>query len=189
MKCSPVIPVPKKPAILALNDSRSFTLTSVVMKFLEHLMLSRLKSVKRTLLDPLQFTYWANRSVDDALNVGLHFILEHLQRPRQRSCLLPFPMRFTPLSLNSSIPCSSISGYNPVICQWSYSFLTCRKEQVRLAESNSSIGIIGSGSPRKMATFCCSSLSLHDWLHLNALELNTFKTVEVIVDFRKHSLP
>src|SRR4029434_10691792 len=30
------------------------------------------------LLDPLQFAYRANRSVDDAVNMALHFILQHL---------------------------------------------------------------------------------------------------------------
>eukprot|EP00064_Thunnus_orientalis_P006151 superscaffoldBa00000627_g6167 len=30
------------------------------------------------LLDPLQFTNRANRSVDDVLNMALHFILQHL---------------------------------------------------------------------------------------------------------------
>ncbi len=29
----------------------------------------------------MQFAYRANRSVDDAVNMGLHFILQHLDRP------------------------------------------------------------------------------------------------------------
>ncbi|KAK3568507.1 hypothetical protein QTP86_008603 [Hemibagrus guttatus] len=33
------------------------------------------------LLDPLQFAYRANRSVDDAVNMALHFILQHLDSP------------------------------------------------------------------------------------------------------------
>ncbi|XP_061652458.1 39S ribosomal protein L37, mitochondrial isoform X3 [Phyllopteryx taeniolatus] len=36
------------------------------------------QSVTRPLVDPLQFAYRANRSVDDSVNMGLHFILEHL---------------------------------------------------------------------------------------------------------------
>ncbi len=32
-------------------------------------------------LTPLQFAHRANRSVDDAVNMGLHFILQHLDRP------------------------------------------------------------------------------------------------------------
>ncbi|KAK3533985.1 hypothetical protein QTP70_035008, partial [Hemibagrus guttatus] len=33
------------------------------------------------LLDSLQFAYRANRSVDDAVNMGLHYILQHLDKP------------------------------------------------------------------------------------------------------------
>jgi len=29
-------------------------------------------------MKPLQFAYRANRSVDDAINIALHFILQHL---------------------------------------------------------------------------------------------------------------
>ncbi|KAL0201618.1 hypothetical protein M9458_004805, partial [Cirrhinus mrigala] len=55
-----IIPVPKKPKITGLNDYRPVALT--------------------TSLDPLQFAYRANRSVDDAVNMGLHFILQHLDK-------------------------------------------------------------------------------------------------------------
>ncbi|KAK3549702.1 hypothetical protein QTP86_007167 [Hemibagrus guttatus] len=57
---------------------RPVTLTSVVMKSFERLVLSYLKDITDPLLDPLQFTYRANRSVDDAVNMALHFILQHL---------------------------------------------------------------------------------------------------------------
>ncbi|KAK0131347.1 hypothetical protein N1851_033958 [Merluccius polli] len=45
-------------------------LTSVVMKSFERLVLAHLKDITGPLLDPLQFAYWANRSVDDAVNIG-----------------------------------------------------------------------------------------------------------------------
>ncbi|XP_061612198.1 galactokinase isoform X1 [Phyllopteryx taeniolatus] len=77
-KCSTIIPVPKKPAISGLNDYRPVALTSVIMKSFERLVLDHLKSVTGPLLDPLQFAYQANRSAIDAVNMGLHFILEHL---------------------------------------------------------------------------------------------------------------
>ncbi len=80
-KCSTIIPVPKKPQITGVNDYRPVALTSVVMKSFERLVLAHLKDSTGTLLDPLQFAYRANRSVDDAVNMGLHFILQHLDRP------------------------------------------------------------------------------------------------------------
>ena len=44
---------------------RTVTLMSVVVKSLEQLVLAHLKDVTGLLLDPLQFAYQANRSVDD----------------------------------------------------------------------------------------------------------------------------
>ena len=48
------------------------------MKAFERLVLLHLKAITDPLLDPLQFAYRANRSVDDAVNMALHFILQHL---------------------------------------------------------------------------------------------------------------
>ncbi len=76
-KCSTIIPVPMKPKITGLNDYshyyyyyyyRPVALTYVVMKSFERLVLAYLKASTRPLLDPLQFAYRANRSVDDAVN-------------------------------------------------------------------------------------------------------------------------
>jgi len=41
-------------------------------------VLSHLKAITDLLLDPLQFASRANRSVDDAVNMALHFTLQHL---------------------------------------------------------------------------------------------------------------
>ncbi|KAK0145059.1 hypothetical protein N1851_016045 [Merluccius polli] len=59
-------------------------LTSVVMKSFERLVLAHLKDITGPLLDPLQFAYRANRSVDDAVNMGLHYILQHLPRDKHK---------------------------------------------------------------------------------------------------------
>ncbi len=64
-----------------LMDYRPVALTSVVMKSFERLVLAHLKDSTGPLLDPLQFAYRANRSVDDAVNMGLHYILQHLDKP------------------------------------------------------------------------------------------------------------
>jgi len=81
-KRSTIIPVPKKPKITGLNDYRPVALMSLAMKSFERLFLAylKLKDITGPLLDPLQFAYRANRSVDDAVNMGLHFILQHLDR-------------------------------------------------------------------------------------------------------------
>ncbi len=68
-KRSTIIPISKKPKITGLNDYRHVALTSVVMKSLEKLVLAYLKDITGPLLDPLQFIYRTNRSVNDAVNL------------------------------------------------------------------------------------------------------------------------
>ncbi len=70
-----IIPIPKKSKITGLNDYRSVALTSVVMNSFEKLVLAHLKDITGPLLYPLQFAYRANRS-DDAVNMGLHYVLQ-----------------------------------------------------------------------------------------------------------------
>ncbi len=77
----PSFPSPKSPKSTCLNVYRLVALTSVVMKLLERLVLSYLKDIPRPLLDTLQFSYRANRSVDDAVNMGLHTSCNHLDKP------------------------------------------------------------------------------------------------------------
>ncbi len=74
-------PRPKETQNYWNYDYRPVALTSVAMKSFERLVLAYLKASTGPLLDPLQFAYRANRSVDDAVNMGLHFILQHLDRP------------------------------------------------------------------------------------------------------------
>ncbi|XP_061616445.1 alpha-1,3-mannosyl-glycoprotein 2-beta-N-acetylglucosaminyltransferase b isoform X2 [Phyllopteryx taeniolatus] len=198
------------------------------MKSFERLALDRLKSVPGPLLDPLLFAYQANRSVDDAVNMGLHFILEHLDRAG--ILFVDFSSAFNtiiPELLSSKLLQLSVS---PAICQWIYSFLTGRTQQARLGEATSSTRSISTGAPQgcvlspllfSLYTNDCTSahptvkflkfaddttvISLikdgdnsayrqeAERLELRCgrhnLELNTLKTVEMIVDFRTHPSP
>ena len=67
-KVSAIIPVPTKLKPASLNDDRLVALTSVVMKVSERLVQKFLRAITRDLLDPFQFAYRENRSVDDAVS-------------------------------------------------------------------------------------------------------------------------
>ncbi len=54
---------------------------SPIMKSSEKQVLAHLKHITGPLLDPLQFAYQANRCMDDAVNMGLHYILQNLGKP------------------------------------------------------------------------------------------------------------
>ncbi|KAI2667828.1 putative RNA-directed DNA polymerase from transposon BS [Labeo rohita] len=228
-KCSTIIPVPKKPKITGLNDYRPVALTSVVMKSFERLVLAYLKDITGPLLDPLQFAYRANRSVDDAVNMGLHYILQHLDKPGTyaRILFVDFSSAFNtiiPDILQNKLSQLSVPTS---ICQWITSFLRDRQQLVRLGKLTSGTRTISTGAPQgcvlspllfSLYTNDCTSkdpsvkllkfaddttviglirdgdesayrqeveqLSL--WCSRNNLELNTLKTVEMTVDFRRN---
>ena len=71
------------------------------MKVFERLVLRHLKEQTDALVDPGQFAYRANRSVDDAVALGLHHILQH-QRCLQthRSCKCQRSSMFLPLQFD-----------------------------------------------------------------------------------------
>ncbi len=149
-KRSTIIPVPKKPKITGLNDYRPVALTSVAMKTFERLVLAYLKASTGPLLYPLQFAYRANRSVDDAVNMGLHFILQHLDRPGTyvRILFVDFSSAFNtiiPDTLQNKLTQLSVPTS---ICQWITSFLTDRQQLVRLGKFSSSTRTISTGAPR-----------------------------------------
>ncbi|KAI2647318.1 putative RNA-directed DNA polymerase from transposon BS [Labeo rohita] len=229
-KCSTIIPVPKKPKTTGLNDYRPVALTSVVMKSFERLVLAYLKDITGPLLDPLQFAYRANRSVDDAVNMGLHYILQHLDKPGTyaRILFVDFSSAFNtiiPDILQNKLSQLSVPTS---ICQWITSFLTNRQQLVRLGKLTSGTRTISTGAPQgcvlspllfSLYTNDCTSkepsvkllkftddttviglirdgdesayrqeveqLSL--WCSHNNLELNTLKTVEMMVDFWRNT--
>ncbi len=228
-KCSTIIPIPKKYKITGLNDSRPVALTSVVMKSFEKLVLAHLKDITGPLLDPLQFAYRANRSVDDAVNMGLHYVLQHLDRPGAyvRILFVDFSSAFNTIIPNRLLLKLTQLSMPTSVCQWINSFLTDRQQLVRLGKFSSSTRTISTGAPQgcvlspllfSLYTNDCTSkdpsvklLKFADdttligliqdgdesayrqevkelavWCSLNNLELNTLKTVEMIVDFRRN---
>ncbi|KAK3506753.1 hypothetical protein QTP70_023750, partial [Hemibagrus guttatus] len=231
-KTSAIVPVPKKTKITGLYDYRPVALTSVVMKSFERLVLSYLKDITDPLLDPLQFAYRANRSVDDAMNMALHFILQHLDSPGSyaRILFVDFSSAF-----NTIIPAllrDKLFQLNvpDSMCSWITDFLTDRRQFVRLGTHGSDLQHISTGSPQgcvlspllfSLYTNGCTSghqsvklLKFADdttliglisdgnesayrgeidrlvsWCSTNNLELNSLKTVEMTVDFRKDPAP
>ncbi len=144
------IPFPKKPRITGLNDYRPVALTSVVMKFFECLVLSHLKSITDPHLDPMQFAYRANRLVDDAVNMALHFILQHLDSSGTyaRILFVDFSSAFktiTPALLQDKLSQLNVPDST---CSWIIDFLSDRKQHVRMGKHVSDPRTISTGSPQ-----------------------------------------
>ncbi len=154
-----------KPQITGLNDYRTVArLWSVVMKSFERPVLAYLKASTGPLLDPLQFAYRANRSVDDAVNMGLHFILQHLDRPGTyvRILFVDFSSAFNtiiPDTLQNKLTQLSVPTS---ACQWITSFLTDRQQLVRLGKFSSSTRTTSTGAPSGLRFFPTAFLPLHE---------------------------
>ncbi|KAK3531616.1 hypothetical protein QTP70_025000, partial [Hemibagrus guttatus] len=205
-KRSTIIPIPKKPKITGFNDYRPVALTSVVMKSFERLVLAYLKNITGPLLDPLQFAYRLLRFVDDAVNMGLHVILQHMDKSGTyvRLLFVDFSSAFNtiiPTLLQTKLTQLSVPSS---ICQWITSFLTDRHQLVKLGKFTSYSRTTSTGAPRLLKftddTTVISLIQDGDesayrqeieqlaaWCSLNNLELNTLKTVEMIVDFRRNN--
>ncbi len=199
------------------------------MKSFEKLELAHLKDITGPLLDPLQFVYRANRSVDYAVNMGLHYVLQHIDRPGTyvRILFVDFSSAFNTIIPNLLLPKLTQLSVPTSVCQWITSFLTDRQQLARLGKYTSSTRTISTGAPQgcvlspllfSLYTNDCTSkdpsvklLKFADdttligliqdgdesayrqevkelavWCSLNNLELNTLKTVEMIVDFRRN---
>ncbi len=168
LKRSTIIPVPKKPKVTGLNDYRPVALTFVAMKSFERLVLAYFKDTTGPFLDPLQFAYRVNRSVDDAVNMGMHFILQHLDRPGSYLRILFVDFSF---AFNTIIPDTDCTSRDPSV------------KLLKFADDTTLIGLIQDGDEsayrqevKELAVLCS----------LNNLELNMLKTVEMIVDFRRN---
>ncbi len=119
------------------------------MKSFEKLVLAHLKDITVPLLDPLQFAYRANRSVDDAVNMGLHYVLQYLDRPGTyvRILFVDFSSAFNTIIPDLPLPNLTQLSVPSSVCQWITSFLTDRQQLVRLGTFSSSTRTISTGAP------------------------------------------
>lgn len=150
-KSSTILPVAKTSTIKGLNDYRPIALTSVVTKSFERLVLSRLKDITGPLLDPLQFAYRVNRLEDDAVNIGLYYILHHLETPETyaRILFVDFSSAFNTIApelLHHKLSQLTVHAFT---CKWISSFLTNRRQHVRLGSITSGTRTTSNGAPQR----------------------------------------
>jgi hypothetical protein len=146
-KSAVIIPVPKTNSISCLNDYRPVALTSVIMKVFERLICKHLSSIS---LDPHQFAYRANRSVDDAVSLCLHSILQHLEFKSTyvRVLFVDFSSAF-----NTIVPVKLINilqelGVRTSLCKWIFNFLCNRKQVVKMGDCVSQSKFLNTGAPQ-----------------------------------------
>ncbi len=149
-KESIIIPIPKTKTISCLNDYRPIALTLAVMKSFERIILKHLKTVTTPLMDPHQFAYTANRSVEDTVNLAIHHILNHLESANTYAHILFMDFSSAFNTINPAKMCNKLldMNINPCICHWIHSFLWNRQQRVKINNNISSPLFLSTGAPQ-----------------------------------------
>ena len=227
-KESSIFPVPKITNAKDPNDFRPIALTSNIMKCFERLILTYLLEQTKEFMDPFQFAYRPNRSVEDAVLVYLHKIHEHLDKPKTyaRSLFADFSSAFNTIAPH--LLARKLIGMNVDLrlIRCIHNFLIGRTQYVKASGHQSSTVTTYRGAPQGCvlspvlfslytsdcvsSTSCCSILKYADdtviiallsnrandyfsqvdeftqWCDDHYLTLNTTKTKEMVIDFRRN---
>ena len=146
-KSAVIVPVPKKNNPSCMNDYRPIALTSVIMKVFERLVCNHLSSVTQ---EPYQFAYRGNRSVDDAVSLCLHSILQHLEGPGNyaRVLFVDFSSAFNTILPSRLYDKLLHMGVQQSLCRWVLDFLTGRVQVVKCHNKTSKPLTISTGAPQ-----------------------------------------
>ncbi|KAK3550022.1 hypothetical protein QTP86_018641 [Hemibagrus guttatus] len=190
-KCSTIIPIPKKPKITGLNDYRPVALTSVVMKSFERLHLDKSGTYVRLLF--VDFSSAFNTIIPTLLQTELtqlsvpssicQWITSFLTDRHQLVKLGKFMSNSRTTSTGAPQACV----LSPLLFSLYTNDCTSTDPSVKLlkfADDTTVIGLIQDGDE---SAYRQEIEQLAAWCSLNNLELNTLKTVEMIVDFRRNT--
>ena len=150
-KKSIIIPVPKCNKPKVFNDLRPVALTSLVMKSFEKLVKSELLSKTGQVLDPLQFAYRVNRSVEDASLMLLNLLTKHLEGKNTHARLLFIDFASAFNTIQPHILARRLLEYfklNHNVVGWLLDFLTNRTQRVKVNGSFSDVLCLSTGSPQ-----------------------------------------
>ena len=149
-KISHITPVPKKPQPKVNNDYRPVALTSIVMKCFERIIVSHLLPLIKPILDPHQFAYRANRSVDDATLTLVHHLYQHLDTGghHARVLMVDFSSAFNTIQPHLMMQKLMSMALNPNIILWVQQFLTGRLQRVCLGSTRSGTIRTNTGAPQ-----------------------------------------
>ncbi|XP_071959521.1 uncharacterized protein [Antedon mediterranea] len=149
-KTACISPIPKIKNPKELNDYRPIAITSNVGKCLEKIVLRQLLDQTKLFLDPLQFAYQSNRSVEDAVLFHLHNIYQHLDVPKSyvRCLYIDFSSAFNTVEPGSLVRKLKEMNVNDTLTSWIYNFLTKRFQYVKLNGILSDKRTVSIGTPQ-----------------------------------------
>ncbi|KAK3562698.1 hypothetical protein QTP86_005317 [Hemibagrus guttatus] len=194
LKTTTIIPVSKKSPVSCLNDYRPVALTPIIMKCFERLVMRQIKDLLPPSLDPMQFAYHPNRSMDDAITTTLHLALTHLDNKDSyvRMLFIDFSSAFNTIIPQHLTEKLSLLGINTSLCNWILDFLTGRLHPLLFTllthdctASADDTNVVGLISKNDKSAYREAVQRLSAWCKSNNLSLNVEKTKEMVVDFRR----
>ena len=149
-KTATIVPVPKKPNPKEMNDYRPVALTSVPFKCLERIVLERLRKETAKHQDQNQFAYKKGSSTDDAIILLIQNILSHLEKQKTyaRVLFIDFSSAFNTIQPHLMLEKLMSMSVDPTIMKFILSFLTNRKQKVRVGQTFSSEKTTNTGAPQ-----------------------------------------
>ena len=114
-----IVPVPKKTKVTCLNDYRPVAPTSEALKCFERLVIAHINTIIPETLNPLQFAYRPNRSIDDAISIALHTALSHLDKSKTyvRMLFIYYSSAFNTIVPSKLITKLTTLGLNTSLCK------------------------------------------------------------------------
>lgn len=138
-KAATICPVPKKPNPSSLNDYRPIALTSVIMKCFERIVLGMLREQVKSVIDPYQFAYRRNRSVEDAVLSLLHYTHSHIENggAYARILYVDFSSAFNTVQTHLLVQKLKEMQVSPYLTLWVADFLSDRTQAVQVRTRSS----------------------------------------------------
>ena len=128
LKTSTIVPVPKAFTVSYLNDYHPVTLTPIVMKCFERLVMARIKKSINITIDSHQYAYRPNHTAADAIASVIHASITHLVKKNSyvRLLFLNFTSAFNTIIPQTLVNKLSTLGLASLLCNWVLDFLTNR---------------------------------------------------------------
>ncbi len=168
-KLGEIIPISKNTLAKVDNDLRPVTLTAILSKCFERVMLPKIFYYVMPKMDNLQFAYLPNRSTEDAINFFLHNVVTHLDNSKTyaRCLFIDYSSAFNTMQPHILLDRLEEYGVPANLQLWILDFLTNRKQFVRTSNGNSTVLTINTGGPQG----CVLSAFLFV-IYTNAMNMN-----------------
>lgn len=150
-KLADIIPVPKINPVKDLEkDLRPISLTAVLSKIMERFVAKWVMSQIRQLIDPNQFGSLPGLSTTHGLLSLVHHLYKVTDQRDQcvRVLLLDFSKAFDRINHNILLRKMKDMAIDPILIEWVRSFLTDRRQRVKVGNSTSSFQQVNGGVPQ-----------------------------------------